>query len=478
MYVNKKIDLSYQALFADLLETLLDNDDNIDVVELNLCKSIYEMTGSKVVGMFHKSELKGITLKECHPNRRSNMLENDLVEVFFNVFEKKLKIKYYDKNEISEVYGINEIMVANNIENFIVVPLSDRNELLGILVAINLSLTDNIESLLKIMEMISKVLGIMLRNGYIRAEKEKMHNELADNEAKLKSILNNIQDIFYITDEKANMKYISHMSERIIGYKPDELIGKNIIDFVHESDVSCFIEHLRYIYEHGEPKNKASNDAFEVRLLSKDGSYRWISGKSSRARLQGEDVLIGMVRDITDKKKTEIKLYEQATFDSMTNIYNRRSGLEILRAKILAAQNNNEFLSIIFIDINDLKHVNDSYGHEEGDNYIIKTCEIIKSNLRSTDIICRMGGDEFVLIFEKTNYNEAQIIANKIVKSMEEYRVNKLSKKYYFSISFGCATQDPDIPEKVDALIRSADTEMYEYKKQYKLKRGTVTNFV
>jgi len=155
------------------------------------------------------------------------------------------------------------------------------------------------------------------------------------------------------------------------------------------------------------------------------------------------------------------ELVNFATVDELTGVYNRRVGLEKLERNIIETTELNNPLTICYIDVNNLKIVNDKLGHNFGDLLILDVVELIKKNIRDTDYISRFGGDEFVLVLSNTNAENAEIITNRIQNSIQDF--NEISdKNYLVSISLGIIEYNGI--ETLDELIERADFKMYENK--------------
>ncbi|WP_406541485.1 GGDEF domain-containing protein [Clostridium ljungdahlii] len=114
-------------------------------------------------------------------------------------------------------------------------------------------------------------------------------------------------------------------------------------------------------------------------------------------RIQGD-----LKKEIEDRIRAEEKLKYFAAIDSLTGCYNRGMGLAFLDTELNAIKRNKSFFSICYIDVNGLKYVNDNFGHFEGDELLVMVCRFIKKVIRSNDILCRLGGDEFLIIFSNS----------------------------------------------------------------------------
>jgi diguanylate cyclase (GGDEF)-like protein len=154
-----------------------------------------------------------------------------------------------------------------------------------------------------------------------------------------------------------------------------------------------------------------------------------------------------------------IELKKLASTDSLTKVYNRRMGFELLNKLIILAKRNNKHLVIGFIDIDNLKYINDKYGHSVGDRIIKLISEIIKKHIRESDIIARYGGDEFFIGLYDCNIENAKRIENSIKREL--IVINKI-EKLPISVSIGFVEYENN--KSLDEIISKADKIMYQNK--------------
>jgi len=174
-------------------------------------------------------------------------------------------------------------------------------------------------------------------------------------------------------------------------------------------------------------------------------------------------IVIAMYLNIRIRKAAEEKERHYALTDSLTGIPNRRAGIEYLSKLINKSHEDGSKATICFIDVNNLKVINDTYGHREGDNLLNTIPLLIKSKLREVDLLCRFAGDEFLIIFNDVSIEEAKEALKRITDAIQEY--NDKSKKHYeISISFGFAQYNQEEYKSIEDLIEEADNEMYKNK--------------
>lgn len=198
-----------------------------------------------------------------------------------------------------------------------------------------------------------------------------------------------------------------------------------------------------------------------------DEDFTWNDVELLTAMGSQAAVAIENARLFVSRKKSEEELKKLATRDFLTNVYNRRTGLMMLEEEMEKSRIKGLPLTICFIDNNDLKEVNDTYGHGEGDKVIIAICKILKKTLRDIDIICRMGGDEFLLIFPGCTIEEAELIWYRLEYSIKQYNL-KNNKPYKVSVSYGFAEYNPEDNIDIIEFVAIADRRMYQQKRRFK----------
>lgn len=290
---------------------------------------------------------------------------------------------------------------------------------------------------------ISKIFGIL--------------EDITDKETQEKEIAeyHKIIDKFVMTSTTNTRGIITGVSQAFCtasGYTKDELIGK-------EHSIVKHPETPREVYR-DMWKTISSGETWEGELknLKKDGSYHWIDlvispNFDEDGQIKGYTTIN---QDITDKKIVE-KLSNR---DKLTSVYNRAKLDLLVEKEISYVQRYKTELTIILMDIDFFKLINDKYGHLEGDKVLISIAQILKNLTRQTDYVGRWGGEEFLVICPNSNITQGQIVANKLKKYIEEFTFS-IDKS--ITASFGMTSyKEGDNMEKI--LLR-ADKALYEAKK-------------
>ena len=197
--------------------------------------------------------------------------------------------------------------------------------------------------------------------------------------------------------------------------KPNECMIHEWLSRVHPDDIQMLNDHITKLHNGHETKLHC-----EHRLRTSDGSYRWFLARgfasydSNSTKLR----IIGTHTDIHKRRLMEetilmqtSKLEQLANTDPLTGISNRRSILDKLEEELHRAERYTRPLSVLMVDIDHFKNVNDQYGHNAGDAVLIEFCRTIKSALRKNDSLGRIGGEEFVIILPETTLDNAIIVA-------------------------------------------------------------------
>lgn len=268
------------------------------------------------------------------------------------------------------------------------------------------------------------------------------------------NLAQNSRSIAFELDLEGKYTYINSVVHSLLGYHADEIIGK------------------KYFYDLAEGKNQEelkkygmdvlrqekSITDYEQILTTKDGKNIWVTTNGEPLYNENNEYIgfLGIDIDITHIKKTEQEILFLSYHDQLTELYNRRFFEEEL--KRLDTQRNLPF-SIIMIDVNGLKLTNDAFGHHAGDELLIRLAESLKNTFRADDIICRIGGDEFVILLPKTPFNDAKKLENRLLDTVKGQEVYHLP----VSISSGVATKEKTL-SKMEDIFKHAEVQMYKIK--------------
>lgn len=167
----------------------------------------------------------------------------------------------------------------------------------------------------------------------------------------------------------------------------------------------------------------------------------------------------------------ERELRELALVDDLTGLPNRRAFMQIAEHELQVAIRRSSVTALLFVDADGLKVVNDRFGHAQGDEMLKEIADVLRTQLRSADLIARIGGDEFVVLLSRDSVIDGSDVLQRLSATLDE-RSGEAGRRYRLDFSVGVAFFDPANPVTVDELIEKADTEMYQQKRAKRLTRG------
>lgn len=244
---------------------------------------------------------------------------------------------------------------------------------------------------------------------------------------------------------------VSSAFEVSSGYSKEELIGQPMSIIRHEDTPMSLYTELW--------KNVLSDKAWdgEIKNKKKDGSVFWLEQHIVAVKNESGEVesFLSVSQDITLKKELEVL----SSIDKLTGILNRRKLDEFLDYEVEIAKRHKHDLSLIIVDIDHFKEVNDTHGHQVGDIVLFEVTKMISSLVRKSDIFGRFGGEEFLIICPHTTEEEALVLSEKLREEVSSYHFNKVG---YKTISLGIAQlRDED---DAQSLVKKADIALYEAK--------------
>jgi diguanylate cyclase (GGDEF)-like protein/PAS domain S-box-containing protein len=175
--------------------------------------------------------------------------------------------------------------------------------------------------------------------------------------------------------------------------------------------------------------------------------------------------MAAVMKDITVFKKTEKALHEMSLVDDLTGLYNRRGFLTLAHQQLKVTKRRRAPMTLLFADLDQMKWINDKFGHLEGDWALREISSLLRQSFRESDIVARIGGDEFVVLMPQTAGVEADILLKRLAEQLAEFN-NRPEAKYPLSISKGIAEFNPVSPCSIEELMAKADQKMYDEKNQ------------
>jgi len=308
---------------------------------------------------------------------------------------------------------------------------------------------------------------IGMRNLVLRSVELKKERELRER------MLNRIQDVVYVLDVRANrLVFISSEISLLLGHpwKHIQSWGDNLFaELMHPEDIA-----LRPFF-HARLSSIRDGEMLDLQFRMRDaqGEWRWMRSRELvlERTEEGEPLrVLGVAEDFTARKRDEDRLREMALVDELTGLRNRRGFVTIAEQYTKIARRQGQKFSLMFIDLDRFKSINDTFGHQEGDCALKAAAGVLQRTFRSSDILCRYGGDEFAVLAVDAAGQGSNILKERVRKNLNDWNATSL-KPYRIDFSIGLYIFDPSRHDRevsnanlFEEAIRKADEAMYEAK--------------
>jgi diguanylate cyclase (GGDEF)-like protein/PAS domain S-box-containing protein len=276
------------------------------------------------------------------------------------------------------------------------------------------------------------------------------------------SLIDELPNPIRRTDADAQSDYFNKAWQEFTGRSISQELGDAWTEGVHPEDRGRLKKIQFTSFE------QRSAYVTEYRLLNRNGEYRWMV-EYGRPITDIDGSFSGYISscyDVQDRKNFEETLHSLSTTDELTGLLNRRGFFALAQQQLKVANRTGKGFLLFYVDLDGMKKINDTFGHPEGDLALVETASVLREIFRESDIISRIGGDEFaVLVLEYARDGEEE---RAILRRMEESirtRNSQPGRRYSLSLSAGLSTYDPETPCSLDELISRTDSIMYEEKK-------------
>jgi diguanylate cyclase (GGDEF)-like protein/PAS domain S-box-containing protein len=294
------------------------------------------------------------------------------------------------------------------------------------------------------------------------AERERASEALRTSESRYRHLVEHSQGLIYTQDLAGTLLSVNAAAARLLGYLPEEMTGRNMSEFVAPSSWCLFHSYLERI-------GRQSTDSGLVHVVTKSGAERVWQYANLRYEEPGQEpYVLGHAQDVTELKEAEATMRNLSLTDELTGLYNQRGFLALATQQLRVARRTGQTCSLLYADMDGLKQINDTYGHEEGSRALQRLAEILRRSYRESDIVARLGGDEFAVLMANTNPGSVEIVLARLEGLLLNYNVRE-SHDYQLSLSVGAVCVNPADESSLAELLSKADQAMYENKKRKRL---------
>jgi diguanylate cyclase (GGDEF)-like protein/PAS domain S-box-containing protein len=284
-----------------------------------------------------------------------------------------------------------------------------------------------------------------------------------------KSLVDNSVDVLCCSGYDRKARYISPSCFKLLGWKPEELVGKGPEVYILPDDL--------HVMDDAGVRIVAADDQIDVstfRIQRKDGSIAWVE---ANVRLMRDSVTgepkehVIIMRDITERKQLEEKLSTQALTDGLTGLWNRRAFDDALAREWKRTVRDGSQISLLILDLDHFKRFNDQYGHLAGDDCLRAVASAVRGAVRASDCVARYGGEEITIILPTTDTAGAVAAAEKVRSAVETLQLSHEGNQEggaRVTVSIGVATafarQSEAVERMPESLLQAADNAMYKAK--------------
>jgi diguanylate cyclase (GGDEF)-like protein/PAS domain S-box-containing protein len=289
-------------------------------------------------------------------------------------------------------------------------------------------------------------------------ERKRIYKDLRESEERYRRLVETMNDGLLVQSQD-RFTYVNNRLGQMLGFQREEMVGRPLYDFLPEQGKEIMAEQLAR-------RSRGERKYYEIPWTGKSGKqvHTIVSPEpifDDEGKYQGS---FAVVTDISERKLLEEKLRELSLQDELTGLYNRRGFFTLAEQQLKIARRLDRKMFLLFADLDRMKWINDTLGHSEGDRALQEVALVLKETFRESDVIARIGGDEFVTLLFESSDSGTEIYR---LRLRDGFTVSKARGSFNppLSISVGVAEYDPGHPVSLEDLLTRADALMYEDKK-------------
>ncbi|MFF1810961.1 putative bifunctional diguanylate cyclase/phosphodiesterase [Streptomyces sp. NPDC058251] len=306
------------------------------------------------------------------------------------------------------------------------------------------------------------VLALVVRQGIMLLDNITLTQELAQKENHFRSLVQGSSDVIMIAAPNGILRYVSPAAAGVYGRDADELVGSELASLIHPEDLGCVVHEVRRFLAASPIEEPTTR--IECRFRSGDGG--WLNVESTVNRHHGG--LIFNSRDVTERVRLQAQLQHNAEHDPLTDLPNRALFTRRVQQALSGRRSTDRGTAVLFIDLDGFKAVNDTIGHQAGDELLVQAARRLQDSVRQGDTAARLGGDEFAALIVGDGGRDRAAREQQILELADRLRV-KLSHPYAIdgndvrvAASIGVGFAEPGLG--AGELLRNADLAMYRAK--------------
>lgn len=307
------------------------------------------------------------------------------------------------------------------------------------------------------------VLLLAFASGFARIQSSCNRLSLAESESRMRAMSQASHDALVMIDAADRVTFWNPAAEAMFGYSEAEMLGRSMHDvIVKPVQVETAKHAMTRFAKTG--TGPVVGRVMEMEGVRKTGEIFPVERSVAAVQLRGKWFAVGSMRDISARKLAERRLNELATLDELTGLANRRHFMALAEAQLRQAIRYRQDFCFLMFDLDHFKTINDTFGHDIGDEVLRRVGHVLRQVMRGTDIFGRVGGEEFAVAMPETNLAAARTVAERLREKFTEVTVDAWGKTVGFTVSIGIAhLQSPETV--LSQLMKRADLALYEAKR-------------
>jgi len=302
------------------------------------------------------------------------------------------------------------------------------------------------------------IFGLVI--GRVFKERLRIEAELIESRERYASLVNSTNDSIYVVDRNCMFIFMNKIYMSRLKISDDQYVGRHFNEFHSDETTNIFFEIINKVFV-----NKVSLD--NEYQSEKDGNY-YLQTFSPVKNQSGQIVAVTVIsKEINERKQMEERLRTLAITDDLTGLLNRRGFFLLAKKQLTLAEREKKSIFLISADLDNLKTINDRYGHSEGDIVLMEIANILDKSYRESDIIARLGGDEFVVLMYEYPGTDIENLTGRLKENIDFFNTQSV-KPYKLSLSVGIIRKKPETGIPLDELLSDADRIMYAAKARKK----------
>ena len=295
-------------------------------------------------------------------------------------------------------------------------------------------------------------------------QRKRVEEALRQSEERYRTIIEEMEEWYFETDLAGNITFFNNVLANVLGYSQKDLTGLNFRSLIRKEESEAVYKLFNLVFKTGKPTKNILHEYLRTDGTATSAEFSIFPKIDEEGKVCG---FRGIGHDITERKRAEEKIHYLATHDALTGLPNRLMFSQLLNHAIQSAKRYKRQFAVFFIDLDRFKIINDTLGHEAGDQLLQEIAACLKQKLRAVDVVARLGGDEFVILIEEVNDSiQVATVAHNILTSIIK-PINIVGQECRITASIGICMYPKDAEDE-QSLMKNADIAMYLAKEEGK----------